>query len=217
MVRRHEDVVPINPYPPCPCPVPPTPIIPVVSVSSINGMTGDVVLKDLIINDKLVYNGTDSVPITLQDLDLNTAVRYRGARSKQFIDDIIEAEEGDLYYCKDDFLLYLNSRQGEPVWINIKSLIEEENIKSISIDGELLPLSEDGDVEIQKADNGKYGVVKFGNESTENEVVITKRPTDGCMILNFDNIISGTISVDKLKGDLWLKADISVEKPDDID
>lgn len=206
MVRKHEDVRPLPPTPcPPPCPKPPTPIIPVVSVSSVDGMTGDVILKDLVIGDQ-VYNGTDEIVITLEDLDLETAVRYRGMKTKSYIEEIDYPDEGDLYFCRDNLLFYLCIKQGEATWVNFKSLVTAEDIRSISVEGETLPVDDSGNVELPFAEGNKAGLVKFSEQ-------FGRRPTDGCMIINFENIQRGSISVDKLKGDLWLTADVSVQKP----
>lgn len=209
MVRKHEDVRPLPPVPcPAPCPKPPTPIIPVVSVSSVNGETGDVVLKNLIIGEQ-EYNGSDEIQITLEDLDLDTAVVWRGAVNVKEDLDYIKLETGDLYFCKKDKLLYLCIDRDNRTWVNIRITLTDEDIRSISFVGEKQEVDETGNIDIPAASEKDYGLVKFSE-------LFGARPSDGCMVMNFENIMKGSIDVDKLKGDLWLKADTSVEKPDDL-
>jgi len=111
------------------CPQPPVrpepkmpPIEPLVSVKSVNGMTGDVVLKDLIIGEK-VYNGSDQKAIYASDIyrgkesetQLAKAFVYgRAVSTKAAVIAIMEeAECGDVCYCNEDKKFYLSVGEGE--------------------------------------------------------------------------------------------------------
>jgi len=61
------------------------PIVPVVSVKSVNGYTGDVVLRNLTIGDK-VYNGTDNVTVKIEDLGIDGMVDYKGQHESSYIE-----------------------------------------------------------------------------------------------------------------------------------
>lgn len=126
------------------------PIEPLVSVSSVNGMQGDVVLKDLIIGNKH-YNGSDQKQIYASDLGLEKAFVYCGsvktieaAEAK-----MADAECGDVYFCKEDQKFYLSVGEGDFKTFNdaIGKGEPDEYIKKAIVSGNTLKLQDkDGNI-----------------------------------------------------------------------
>lgn len=133
MVRRNGPVTPMPPKDICPVP-PKPPISPLVSVKSVNGQTGDVVLKELTIGEKS-YNGSDDVQIYAADLGLAKAFVYQGAKSTiaRVLEDIETAEAGDVFFCKEDKLFYLSVGEGDS--IQFTSIEALENAIGKAVEG----------------------------------------------------------------------------------
>ena len=89
-------------------------ISPIISVSSVNGESGDIVLKDLVVGNK-VYNGSNEIHIYANDLGLEKAVIYRGRylTKDSMATALAEAEVGDLFFCAEDKLFYLSVGEGD--------------------------------------------------------------------------------------------------------
>jgi len=118
-MARNYDAIPLNPTvggcsPVCPPGPKPAPISPVISVSSVNGESGDVVLKNLTVGMK-EYNGSNEVTVTADDLGLGRAVVYIKAvgTKEKVLEELADAQTGDLYLCKQDRLFYLSVGEGE--------------------------------------------------------------------------------------------------------
>ena len=90
------------------------PITPVVSVRSVNGETGDVVLKKLKIGEK-EYDGTNHVQIFAGDLGLEKALTYEKAVSSHAKAEEImtSASAGTVVYCSQNDYYYMSVGEGE--------------------------------------------------------------------------------------------------------
>ena len=94
--------------------VAPVPVTPVISVRSVNGEIGDVVLRKLKVGDKF-YNGFEAVEIVAKDLGLEKALVYhKSIETESKVLRIMDsASVGEVYYCKENALLYIATGEGE--------------------------------------------------------------------------------------------------------
>jgi len=131
-MARNFDATALDPMmvgcaPTCP-PGPKPSISPIVSVSSVNGESGDIVLKNLVIGGK-EYNGSNEIHIYASDLGLGKAVVFvktvaTVAKVKELLAD---AETGDLFFCNEDGLFYLSVGEGDA-----KAFVSDMKLKDYS-------------------------------------------------------------------------------------
>jgi len=158
MIKKNGDAYtqrcePNIPAIPLPMSCEPSPCVGIVCVTSVNGLTGDVVLKSLIVGDKQ-YNGSSDIEITASDLGLEFALKYKGQLSKEQIDKL-DAETGDLYYCTSDDFYYLSMGEGEWKKLPSDKLIEQDksDIKKLREDLDLLRFEFDNLPKLAKTGN----------------------------------------------------------------
>lgn len=111
MVKKCGPVCPDEPLKPK---VEMPPITPIVSVKSVNGEVGDVVLKNLIVGEK-IYNGGDQKRIVASDLGLGKAFVYiKQVNTKTEAEALMtDAKCGDIVFCKENKYYYLSVGEGE--------------------------------------------------------------------------------------------------------